>query len=285
MRHYKTLGVRDFGVWNEENHKSQPTYKNARRAATYYRTMRKICRGCTIVALDVLDQRGVQGYISRWFRALPRSTAHKKTDHRHPQLLRHQPHALARHVGDHPHAQALQPPREVLADRDRRRGVLRRRLPVQRARAASRISYMFKLARKFRHASSACTRSAGPATTARASTPGWCAPTARSARATGRSSRRRAASPASAPGLASACRAAPRRRLRVRRGGSRPRGRDRLRRPAPRRWQRAPRRAAPSPRPRGEGAPPRRGAPRTAGGVPRPRRSAPGALAELASSS
>src|SRR6476619_2182556 len=32
VRHYKALGVRDFGVWNEENHVSQPTYKSASRA-------------------------------------------------------------------------------------------------------------------------------------------------------------------------------------------------------------------------------------------------------------
>jgi hypothetical protein len=35
--------------------------------------MRRICRGCTIVALDVLDQRGVARYIRRWYRALSRS--------------------------------------------------------------------------------------------------------------------------------------------------------------------------------------------------------------------
>jgi hypothetical protein len=76
VRHFRGMGVRDFGVWNEENHVSQPTYKNARRAAQFYRTMRVLCPHCTIVALDVLDQRGVQGYISRWFRAQPRSYRH-----------------------------------------------------------------------------------------------------------------------------------------------------------------------------------------------------------------
>ena len=78
VRHFRKLGVSEFGVWNEENHVSQPTYKNAGRAAAYYRTLRSICHHCTIVALDVLDQRGVQGYISRWFRALPRSYRHSR---------------------------------------------------------------------------------------------------------------------------------------------------------------------------------------------------------------
>jgi hypothetical protein len=32
--------------------------------------MRSICRGCSIVALDALDQAGVTRYISRFYRAL-----------------------------------------------------------------------------------------------------------------------------------------------------------------------------------------------------------------------
>jgi hypothetical protein len=78
VRHLRRLGVRDIGVWNEENHKSQPTYRSPRRAAAYYRQMRSLCHGCTIVALDVLDQAGVERYIRRWFAALPRSYRHKR---------------------------------------------------------------------------------------------------------------------------------------------------------------------------------------------------------------
>ncbi|MEP6954226.1 MAG: hypothetical protein ABI950_09225, partial [Solirubrobacteraceae bacterium] len=33
VRHLKRLRVRDFGVWNEANHKSQPTYDHQDRAA------------------------------------------------------------------------------------------------------------------------------------------------------------------------------------------------------------------------------------------------------------
>ena len=150
VRHYKQLGVHEFGVWNEENHVSQPTYKNARRAAGFYRVMRQVCHHCTIVALDVLDQRGVQGYISRWFRALPRSYRHRKI-----------------YVGIHNYSDT---------NRRRSRGtsaIIRatRRYnrhakfwltetggvvkfggawPCNEQRAANRIAYMFKLARKFR---------------------------------------------------------------------------------------------------------------------------------------
>jgi putative glycosyl hydrolase len=66
---YKALGVRDWGVWNEANHKSQPTAKNPKRAADFYKAFKGMCTGCNIVALDVLDQAGVERYISRWMKA------------------------------------------------------------------------------------------------------------------------------------------------------------------------------------------------------------------------
>ena len=70
VRRYHRMGVREFGVWNEANHYSEPTYKNPRRAAQYFHLMRGMCRTCTIVALDVLDQRGTASYIRRFYRAL-----------------------------------------------------------------------------------------------------------------------------------------------------------------------------------------------------------------------
>ena len=67
---YRARGVKDWGVWNEANHKSQPTAKNPRRAAQFYKTFRKFkCKSCKIVALDVLDQKGVEEYIGRWIKA------------------------------------------------------------------------------------------------------------------------------------------------------------------------------------------------------------------------
>jgi hypothetical protein len=151
VRRYKKLGVRDFGVWNEENHKSQPTYKNARRAAQYYRVMRSICHHCTIVALDVLDQRGVQGYIARWFRALPRFYRSKRMIvgiHNYSDTNRRRSRgtsAIIRSTRRHDrHA------RFWLTETG---GVVNfgRSFPCNERRAASRIGYMFKLARKFRH--------------------------------------------------------------------------------------------------------------------------------------
>ncbi len=73
VKRLRAAGVREFGVWNEANHDSQPTYKNPKRAARFFLEMRnRLCRGCTLVALDLLDQRGVNRYIKRFYRALGR---------------------------------------------------------------------------------------------------------------------------------------------------------------------------------------------------------------------
>ena len=77
VKRYKPQGVSDWGAWNEANHRSQPTQNDPQRAARYFMQMRSVCRGCTIVALDVLDQAGVEGYIDRWFAALGRANAGK----------------------------------------------------------------------------------------------------------------------------------------------------------------------------------------------------------------
>ena len=69
---YKPRGVTEWGVWNEANHKTQPTAHKTRgpgRAARFFGEMRKLCTGCTIVALDVLDQAGVEDYIARFYKA------------------------------------------------------------------------------------------------------------------------------------------------------------------------------------------------------------------------
>ena len=70
VRRYRPLGVREWGAWNEVNHTTQPTWNSPKRAAQYFKTMRALCRGCTIVALDILDQAGATRYIQRFYRAL-----------------------------------------------------------------------------------------------------------------------------------------------------------------------------------------------------------------------
>jgi len=71
---FRPLGVRDFGAWNEVNHASQPTYKSPTRAADFfveaYRAIKPKCSFCNVVALDVLDQVGVEKYMRSFYRQL-----------------------------------------------------------------------------------------------------------------------------------------------------------------------------------------------------------------------
>jgi hypothetical protein len=55
--------VRDYSPWNEINHQSQPTFRKPKAAAKFYNVVRSACRGCTIVAADVLDQAGLEKYL------------------------------------------------------------------------------------------------------------------------------------------------------------------------------------------------------------------------------
>src|SRR3954462_7331886 len=74
VRYFRGLGVRDFGAWNEANHASQPTYRSPTRAADFFREMYRLvkgrCRTCAVIALDVLDQTGVERYMRSFYRHL-----------------------------------------------------------------------------------------------------------------------------------------------------------------------------------------------------------------------
>lgn len=60
--------VRTISPWNEANHHTQPTSKNPRRAAQYYNATRQICRGCKIVAADVLDIKNMITWLKKFKR-------------------------------------------------------------------------------------------------------------------------------------------------------------------------------------------------------------------------
>ena len=60
--------VKTFSPWNEENHVSQPTYSSPKRAVEYYDTLRRACKGCTVMAADVLDQSNVTGWLRQFLR-------------------------------------------------------------------------------------------------------------------------------------------------------------------------------------------------------------------------
>ncbi len=64
--------VVEWGVWNEANSRTQPVFRLAGRTAQYFLALRSMCRGCTIVALDLLDAGNIKAYIRSFYRALGR---------------------------------------------------------------------------------------------------------------------------------------------------------------------------------------------------------------------
>jgi hypothetical protein len=63
--------VRDWLVWNEANHPFSLTANRPRRAARYYGIVARNCRGCNVVAADVLDVSGMTAWVKRFVRYAP----------------------------------------------------------------------------------------------------------------------------------------------------------------------------------------------------------------------
>jgi putative glycosyl hydrolase len=61
--------AKTFTPWNEVNHVSQPTYRKPKLAAAYYKSLKSVCKGCTVMAADVLDSSDVKTYLRRFLRA------------------------------------------------------------------------------------------------------------------------------------------------------------------------------------------------------------------------
>jgi hypothetical protein len=74
VSYFRALGVREFGTWDEVNHASQPTWDSPSHAALFFREMYRAvkprCPTCGVVALDVLDQTGVERYMQSFYRRL-----------------------------------------------------------------------------------------------------------------------------------------------------------------------------------------------------------------------
>jgi PKD repeat protein len=62
--HHNYPWVKDISPWNEVNSATQPTGKRPDLAAAYHNVVRASCRGCTIVAADVLDAPNLRRYLS-----------------------------------------------------------------------------------------------------------------------------------------------------------------------------------------------------------------------------
>jgi hypothetical protein len=74
VSYFRKLGVREFGAWNEVNHKTQETWNHVGNAVSYFKSMysavRQRCRSCAVLGLDVLDQAGVERYMRSFYARL-----------------------------------------------------------------------------------------------------------------------------------------------------------------------------------------------------------------------
>jgi hypothetical protein len=74
VAYFRKLGVKDFGAWNEVNHKTEETWNHVANAVSYFKSMYAAvharCNVCSVVGLDVLDQAGVAGYVQSFYARL-----------------------------------------------------------------------------------------------------------------------------------------------------------------------------------------------------------------------
>jgi hypothetical protein len=132
--------VRVFSAWNEANHESQPTFRSPKRAAGYYNTLRRVCKRCKIVALDLLDSSNMSRYLrgfQRRAKGRPRiwglhnySDVNRRRATKTTELLR-------------------QAPGEVWLTETGGIVSFTKRWPYNLKRARSRTAYMFKLADRY----------------------------------------------------------------------------------------------------------------------------------------
>jgi len=136
--------VRTWSPWNEINHLSQPTENRPDRAAAFYNVVRRRCRGCTIVAADVLDQPGVGRYLRRFRRHAIRGFGN-------PRLWGLHNYQDANDYTTDGTREALRavPGKFWLTEVG---GIVKlgKKRPFKPSRAAKATKYMFKLARRYR---------------------------------------------------------------------------------------------------------------------------------------
>lgn len=151
VKRYRAKGVREWGAWNEANHDSQPTYDNPKRAAEYFVAMRGLCKGCTIVALDVLDQANGASYVRRFYAAVPKSQRKYATVvgiHNYSDTNRKRSTGTASIIREVKRRDSVKTSFWLTETG----GIVQfgSSFPCSESRAASRVSYMFSLAKKYR---------------------------------------------------------------------------------------------------------------------------------------
>ena len=129
--------VKEYQAWDESNRGNVAhsfSSPSAASAAKYYQALIRVCNGCTVLGLDILDAANITPtlkYISEFKREISRLETVRPAISRAAQLLRCQP------PGKRAHARARARPRRAgVADGDRRpREVRTGLLQPQRRRA------------------------------------------------------------------------------------------------------------------------------------------------------
>jgi hypothetical protein len=154
VKYFRSLGVREFGTWDEANHASQPTYRSPTRAAAFFRALYRMvkprCSSCGVVALDVLDQTGVEKYMRSFFRALSPTFRRRATIvgiHNYGDVNRRRTTFTRSIIRQAHHYNSRT--RFWFTETG---GIVKfgRSFPCNTVRAANRIGTMFSLARTFR---------------------------------------------------------------------------------------------------------------------------------------
>jgi Glycosyl hydrolase catalytic core len=133
--------AKTFTPWNEVNHVSQPTYRKPKLAAKYYKTLKSVCKGCTVMAADVLDSSDVKSYLRRFLRA-SKGAGRIWGLHNYKDVNRRQSKGVKNVL-------SVVKGKVWLTETG---GIVKfgKDFPRSTKRAASRTKYMFKLARRYR---------------------------------------------------------------------------------------------------------------------------------------
>jgi hypothetical protein len=133
--------AKTFAPWNEVNHVSQPTYRKPKLAAKYYKSLKSVCKGCTVMAADVLDSSDVRSYLRRFLRA-SKGAGRIWGLHNYKDVNRRQSTGVRNVL-------SVVKGKVWLTETG---GIVKfgKDFPRSTKRAASRTKYMFKLARRYR---------------------------------------------------------------------------------------------------------------------------------------
>jgi hypothetical protein len=154
VAYFRRLGVRDFGAWNEVNHKTQETWNRVGNAVSYfksmYSTVKRRCRTCAVVGLDLLDQVGSDRYIRSFYARLSRTwrTRLKVVGiHNYSDVNRRRPTGTARIINT---VRRYNKRTKFWFTETGALASFRRSFPYSESRQAARMRNMFTYASRFR---------------------------------------------------------------------------------------------------------------------------------------